>query len=452
MERKRNRVPDPRSRSAERKRRGRKEKNYTSEAESCFPNIILPEDIVVEILSRLSLGSLARFTCVSKQWCSLISNRCTTRSPTVLLISKSRAYSFSPHSLDRNHRKEVHAKSVYVPWNKIEKYINKFRILGSCNGLLLMHIDEDVFLWNPSTTFFKKMLAYEELRDQGYGVCSGLCYDSTSDEYKAVLALAHETPDYGGEFVVVGSFRSKSWTVIDFPYMLPSENMGPIVNGNLHWFASHKNDLVSRFFSPHQIIFFNAQLDKFEEVPMPKPIGEDGDILCGLGVLDGCLCMSRSDCPGDWKSNVEVLIMKEYGVKSSWTILFAVSDDRFAFTLHRPLVPLGYTKNGRVLIKVNYRGGYIRAFDLTDKSHRRISIPEHHYLHVIVHEESLITPTDYNWEEEDLKGVATYVQDSSHSRKMIMKKGGRGGYWRSLDYRMSLNYEIMSSECESDSE
>ncbi|KAI8566174.1 hypothetical protein RHMOL_Rhmol02G0019400 [Rhododendron molle] len=291
-----------------------------------------------------------------------------------------------------------------------------------------MHIDADLFLWNPLTRFFKKMLAYEELRDEGYGVCSGLCYDSTSNEYKAVFALAHNSPGYGGEFVVVGSFRSKSWTMIDFPYVVPSRNMGPIVNENLHWFAS-KKDSHGRFLLPHQIIFFNAQMDKFEEVPMPEPRGEDGDILCGLGVLDGYLCMSRSDCPGDSESNVEVLLMKEYGVKSSWTILLVVSDDRFAFKLYDPLVPLGYTKNGSVLIKVNYRPDlHIRAFDVTDNSHRRISIPVHHYLHVFVHEESLITPTDYNWEVEELKGQATYVVHSYTGESLKMKKGSDERY------------------------
>lgn len=80
----------------------------------------------------------------------------------------------------------------------------------------------------------------------------------------------------------------------------------------------------------------------------------------------------------------------------------------------------------------------LRAFNLTDNSHRRVSIPEHHYLHVVVHEESLIRPTDYNWEEEELIEEATYVQDSSHSRKMIMKKG-KNGYWRTSDCKSIRN-------------
>ncbi|XP_058201584.1 F-box/kelch-repeat protein At3g23880-like [Rhododendron vialii] len=425
--------------------KGRK-KNSTSKAESSFRYIIIPEEIVVEILSRLPLHYLLRFNCVSKRWRSLISNisAAKTGSPTVLTVSKSKAHSFSPQSIDQ-HQQEVQVKSIDVPWDVKNKYFDSFRILGSCNGLLLMNIDEDLFLWNPLSTFFKKVLAYFRLGDEDYSACSGLCYDSTNDEYKAVLALTRESPGYVGQFVVVGSFRSKSWTVVDIPYTTRSVNSGPIVNGNLHWFAS-KNDSGTHFLSPHQIICFNAHTDKFEEVQLPEPRGEEGDIICGLGVLDGCLCMSRSGCPGNSESNVEVLIMKEYGVKNSWAIRFVISHG-FTFNHYDMLVPLGYTKNGEVIteVYVDY-GWHIRAFNMTDNSHRRISIAEDGwhiralnmtnnsrrristagediYFRTVAHEESSITPPDYDWEEEERKGEATYVEQRYHKYPLKMKKG-----------------------------
>lgn len=129
------------------------EKSSTSKAaESCFSNVILPEDIVVEILSRLSLASLQRFTCVSKRWRSLISDVSAAKagSPAVLLVSGSRACSFSPRSIDRHNH--AYAERVSVPWN-MDEFISRFRILGSCNGLLLVRIDVDLFLWNPQSSF-----------------------------------------------------------------------------------------------------------------------------------------------------------------------------------------------------------------------------------------------------------------------------------------------------------
>ncbi|XP_058202723.1 F-box/kelch-repeat protein At3g23880-like [Rhododendron vialii] len=404
-----------------------KRKKGTSTAESSFPNIIIPEEIIVEILSRLSLDSLVRFTLVSKQWRSLISDISVAKTgpPIVLVLSDSgaRAYSFSPHSIDQHQQEVLHTKSVRVPWN-MNAFVNRYkiRLLGSCKGLLLMHASEDLFLRNPLTRFFKKVLAFDRLRDENYRVRSGLCYDSTSDEYKAVLALAHNTPSYGGEFVVVGRLRGKSWRAIHFPYRVRTANSGPIVNENLHWYAS-KNDSGSYFLSPHQIIYFDAHMDKFEEVPMPDPRGEDGDVICGLGALDGCLCMFR--CNGE--NSVELLVMKEYGVQNSWTSIIAVSDGLTSSRYYKKLAPLGYTKNGEILTWGWDSHGWhiIRAFDRTDNSHRRISNPKDR-LYVTAYEESFITPTDYNWEEEVQRREATYVEHIYRSRK---KKMNKNGYW-----------------------
>ncbi|XP_058201586.1 F-box/kelch-repeat protein At3g23880-like [Rhododendron vialii] len=242
--------------------------SIASKAES---HVNIPEEIIVQILSRLPLGSLPQFTCISKQWHSLISNIIVakTGSPRVLLISDSRAYSFSPHSIHQNQQHEVDVNSIHVPWKLSESGDHEFKILGSCNGLVLMHIDDDLFLWNPLTRFFKKVLASDRVCDRGrttYRVCSGLCYDSTSDEYKAVLVNSSLTPGYGDESVAVGSFRSKSWTTIAFPYYVPLwDSWNIIVNGNLHWFAS-KNDSGTGgyFLSPRQIIYLrNATLTTF---------------------------------------------------------------------------------------------------------------------------------------------------------------------------------------------
>lgn len=56
----------------------------------------------------------------------------------------------------------------------------------------------------------------------------------------------------------------KSWIVIHFPYRVHTLNLGPIVNENLHRYAS-KNDSGNYFLSPHKIIYFDAQRDKFED-------------------------------------------------------------------------------------------------------------------------------------------------------------------------------------------
>ncbi|GMP56618.1 hypothetical protein CsSME_00021037 [Camellia sinensis var. sinensis] len=121
------------------------------------------------------------------------------------------------------------------------------------------------------------------------------------------MALSHETPSYGG-LVVIGIFRSKTWIVVHFPYRVSSVKLGPVVNENLRWFASKES--WGRFFTPHQSIYFNPQKNIFKKLPMPQPKDRDGDILLGLGVLEGCFCMVRScEHPTDRVDRVEVLVM-----------------------------------------------------------------------------------------------------------------------------------------------
>ncbi|XP_058201614.1 F-box/kelch-repeat protein At3g23880-like [Rhododendron vialii] len=128
-----------------------------------FPNI--PEEVVIEILSRLPLKSLSRFTCVSKQWRSLVSAifAKTSRRKMVLVQSILTSGTLMFHSIDEESR----VKRVGRPWKKITSRYNP-EIYGSCNGLLLLNIDDDLFLWNPVTPYFKKVLSYNPLGDRGF--------------------------------------------------------------------------------------------------------------------------------------------------------------------------------------------------------------------------------------------------------------------------------------------
>lgn len=75
--------------------------------------------------------------------------------------------------------------------------------------------------------------------DESDDTISGLCYDSSSDDYKAVMAAT----DHGGEFytdkiVMAGSFKDEIWTEICFPYKKGKVESGPTVSGRLHFLVS----------------------------------------------------------------------------------------------------------------------------------------------------------------------------------------------------------------------
>ena len=135
------------------RRRGKKV-DVKAKVETSFPNI--PEDTTFEILSRLPIKSLLRFSCISKRWRSLVSSITTQKikKSKILALSYMKLDVLTFHSIDEN----GDVKRVCKPWKKrsSHKYL---KLLGSCNGLLLLQIDNDLFLWNPLTSFFKKVLS-----------------------------------------------------------------------------------------------------------------------------------------------------------------------------------------------------------------------------------------------------------------------------------------------------
>ncbi|XP_058201598.1 F-box/kelch-repeat protein At3g23880-like [Rhododendron vialii] len=376
-------------------------RNTRDEAKHSFPNI--PEEIILQILPRLPLHSLSRFQCVSKKWRSLISDISARKRgrEMFLVFSDDLLHSID---LEKSHGKKLDEFQQRTQYNKPQA------IYGSCHGLLLVGIDGDFFLWNPLTSYFKKVLHYDRLIFNDFCIVSGLCYDSSTDEYKVVMVLVTPSypPVFGSVSVVVGSFRSKKWTNVGCSsYFISSFNPGPTVNELLHWYvAKEKKSEYS------QIVYFNPQMGSFREVPMPQPKQSDGDVIYGLGVLDGCLCMSRSENLGDSESNnIEVLAMKEYGVAKSWTSMFIISN----------FWPSGYTKNGEAFAlripPCDERKGiwHISLYNPVDNSTRDIPIPTpmptHSYnVGAIIYEESLVKPTDYLWEDEELRDEATYEE------------------------------------------
>ncbi|GMP56617.1 hypothetical protein CsSME_00021036 [Camellia sinensis var. sinensis] len=113
------------------------EKKIRAKAQLNLPNV--PEEIVIEVLSRLPLKSLVKFTLVSKQWRSLIQSGSVKIVPRNNVLVRGRS---TLHSIDQ----DFLVKIVDKPVKK-----NPYEIFGSCNGLLLIRIRDHLFLWNPLT-------------------------------------------------------------------------------------------------------------------------------------------------------------------------------------------------------------------------------------------------------------------------------------------------------------
>ncbi|KAE8724388.1 Inositol transporter 4 [Hibiscus syriacus] len=302
---------------------------------------MVSHDLIADILSRLPVKHLLRLRSVSKLWRFLIDD------PDFINLHLSRSLrTRTNHTLILKNT-DLHAAdlSSLGPFAKLEhplmSYNHGVEILGSCNGLLcIRNIVEDMAIWNPCTRKYQ-VLPY--LRScKGY-VC-GFGHDPIKDDYKVVKIIQLERADGDKPLeteVKVCSLKRNRWRKIQgIPCVssFPTTN-GIFAGGALHWVLTRKVDLLVT----NMIIALNLAAESYSEVPQPE---YDDDIFqLNVGVLGGCLCVVANH--GD--ARVDVWVMKEYGVKKSWTILFSISREDVIGPLSF-LKPLAYSRSGNQVL------------------------------------------------------------------------------------------------------
>ncbi|KAM7488752.1 hypothetical protein LguiB_026236 [Lonicera macranthoides] len=130
---------------------------------------------------------------------------------------------------------------------------------------------------------------------------------------------------------------------VELGYIVPAtRDCGPVLNGNQHWLALKWNETNELYVKI--VIYFDGNCDKFSEVPFPEQYKEHAKVGGGLGELDGCLALALCDEVG----GIELWVMKDYGVKESWTWFFKCFDSPFRSV---QLYPLCIMKEGEVLMR-----------------------------------------------------------------------------------------------------
>ncbi|KAK4715009.1 hypothetical protein R3W88_020916 [Solanum pinnatisectum] len=186
---------------------------------------------------------------------------------------------------------------------------------------------DSYLLWNPSTNE-SILLPNPELR-QTYedAFCStyGFGYDSISDDYK-ILKIDN---DGGNDFRPhsnILALKSGSWRKIDkhscaFHNGLRPDDSLAFVCGAFHWIS--KDDLSNYF-----VILFNISNEVYGEISLP-------DGICNIpymrlikrviSVIDEMLC-AYCTCQHIDGSTFKLWVMKDYGIKESWTQLFTIQE------------------------------------------------------------------------------------------------------------------------------
>ncbi|XVF26660.1 hypothetical protein REPUB_Repub14bG0036700 [Reevesia pubescens] len=360
-----------------------------------------PTDLIPDILCRLSVKTLLRFKCVSKPWGSLVDDpyfaklhlhhSLKTNTNVKLLLHDcierdDRAYSVDFDSLANLVQFPRPFTSERIKNDSVIfascKYL--FRIFGSCNGLLaLYHRDSGIALWNPSTRKCHYLPTIGDDITMDHDIIPGYDYDTNSilgfgydvinTDYKVVKMLRSKTPNCFK--VMVYSLKANSWRRIkDCPYDIPiNYNDGAYVNGSLHWVG----DEIGEYFGGKLIFALDLGAEKYYEVPECDIDVKDFGYK-NVGELGGCLCVFRDGSTGYVEDNVVLWVMKEYGVKESWTELVYLSRDEWErLTLMNIFHTraIAYSRSGDKILLDD--GGSFRPawFDLEKKTGETPCIP-----------------------------------------------------------------------------
>ncbi|XP_060195479.1 F-box protein CPR1-like [Lycium barbarum] len=249
-------------------------------------------------------------------------------------------------------------KSLFVP--------GYYKIYCGCDGLFIIGIgqgeDSICWLWNPSTRESIPLPPHQKkFFDISYSEYSvyGLGYDPTSDDYK-VFKVPEEDEDAPNEIL---SLKTGSWRKI-FVGRCCIESFGmdylAFLQGTFHW--------LSYLGCGMSMITFNISNEVFGELPLPGEMRFNGHIDQGVAVLGGMLSVNYF---GEKESNTifDLWVMKDYGVKESWTKLFSMVDTRALHEIMQ-IVPKYIFEDGEVLLGSDRR----TAFRTFKESHGTSSL------------------------------------------------------------------------------
>ncbi|KAK4253319.1 hypothetical protein QN277_010642 [Acacia crassicarpa] len=336
-----------------------------------------PPEILVEVLHRLPVKSLVKFTSVSKAWNSLITNQtfifdhlnrtiqASNGNGSLFLqlhhqtIECSDPY-FDHHeefySLDSDNQQIDHFSVERFPLSRLIVW-GRSTVVGSCDGLIcvfdssLCHSDT-LIIWNPSIR--KYMVLPEPIVTCMTGnnpLLFGFGFDSRNKDYKVIRIFPQ---------VEVYSLASRSWKNITnrappFLHCKPPQKTTQVfVNGVVHWVVCRRcNGQIQNF-----ILTFDVVEEMFGELMLPPHLRESTSVL---SVLEGGKYLSVLHSHSEANQGCfRIWIMREYGVVETWSELFCFDSDHYRNNI---LDVLALASNGKVVLSL--RKGTIVLFDPT---------------------------------------------------------------------------------------
>ncbi|XP_047307159.1 F-box protein At3g07870-like [Impatiens glandulifera] len=362
---------------------------------------LLMDDLLQDIFSRLPVRSIMQCRCVCRSWRDLICGSFFTRNQMTrsiaaksgLMLHTTIYYEgicfFSEFFFMDRHHVPV---PTCLPMNFSILNFREFYVRGSCNGLLCLVNRADKFIrfvCNPFLRHCVKIpdnLAYPSGRVNSLVCELGFCPKTQS--YK-ILEISKWT-------VVVGRSQTEDrleihvyrlgddfWKRIDckvHPWQpqRTAENPGSasLVNGVFHWVNQSSAAFVT---------VFDLANDVFDKMPGPKA----GTGRFSTGVLGNCLSIMNNHI------NVDVWVMKQYGVIDSWAKLFVIKITEPKWSVELVRVLDYQQEDGQLLLFYNHQ--VLGTYDPQKMTFKRIDIVgKNAWYDVVLHSDTLVSPLDFS--------------------------------------------------------
>uniref|UniRef100_A0A7N0TI44 F-box domain-containing protein n=1 Tax=Kalanchoe fedtschenkoi TaxID=63787 RepID=A0A7N0TI44_KALFE len=305
--------------------------------------VFLPDDIMVDILSRLPVRSLARWSCVDKSWKSRIRSRRFidtylgrhTEDRLRVLVSP------SPHppflsikcrdiskSLIRLSEENVVwlTPSSSPHWSSFSDECYEFGLAGCCDGLLCFHKCLAGRRCNVIFGIRPRGRPSDGCPKMTWQLETSVMKPSRADDYKIMRILR----PWPGTLTRVDVLSVGSNTLRRFQVRIRGvfwSEEAVFRHGSLHWLMviNHNSRASSEYF----ILRFNLETEVMDEVAIHKTVPDCEvliNIVSDLNVVDGRLHVvveyqkrPLGDSRHTYRGELEMQVMEEYGVETSWT-------------------------------------------------------------------------------------------------------------------------------------
>ncbi|KAF5739163.1 F-box and associated interaction domains-containing protein putative isoform 1 [Tripterygium wilfordii] len=312
----------------------------------------ISEDLLVEILSRLTVESLMQLRCVCKAWRDFIRRpdfiskhylmQTTLRNVNLIVSHERSFFSLLSSCSDVDDTLRV-TETIKI---EDENFLRDLYVMGPCNGLICLAHKSNIhriFLWNPATREYKHLpLSTVESRPRSEDGTLGFDFDSKNDDFKVLRIPTIRRGGYRGfnciHQVELYSLKSDSWKQISVVGMIPSNIYVEWSNvyhaGIQYWWAELKY--------VQMLLSFDFVDEVFELVPY---VGARHNIMStlDLGIFNGSLASSHGElgCKRRGKC-FDIGVMTEHQVKDRWVRMIRIGP----FPEFKR--PLGFWKNSVV--------------------------------------------------------------------------------------------------------